>query len=135
MGRVRFHDSCTAKWQLMHDLAPHLVPQESSPELFVHESGANNNLFLSEQRYPPNFTFGIHCHGSDEINYILGGEVICGGRVLRAGASMYVAAHTLYQFKAGPAGVHFLQFKASGDLSFFTMDQFKELRKARVAKG
>jgi hypothetical protein len=50
--------------------------------------------------------------------------MVLGRQVLRTGSSMHIPAMTLYQFKSGPDGLHFLNFRAHRDTSYFSKDEF-----------
>ena len=43
-----------------------------------------------------------------------------------AGSSVFIAAHTLYSFRAGPDGVRFLNFRPVGGARYIFKDEFME---------
>jgi mannose-6-phosphate isomerase-like protein (cupin superfamily) len=77
----------------------------------IFHEGDDRTPQLFETQVPPNAEAAVHCHEEDEIMYILDGEMILGNRSLRRGGSMFIAAQTMYGFKAGPEGVSFLNFR------------------------
>ena len=66
--------------------------------------------------FGPNFPLFRHSHPAygDCLYYIISGELIMGERHLKAGAGMFVPNGHPYRFKAGPAGVELLEFRAGG---------------------
>lgn len=77
----------------------------------IHE-GSDTDPQLFETQVPPNAVAAVHCHEEDEIMYILSGEMRLGSnRKLGAGASLFIAAKTMYGFTAGPEGLSFLNFR------------------------
>jgi quercetin dioxygenase-like cupin family protein len=65
-----------------------------------------------------------HAHTEDEIIYLLRGEIHLGARVLGPGDALYVAAHTLYSFDAGPEGASFLNFRPTHTVGYLTKEEF-----------
>src|SRR5262249_29987958 len=75
-------------------------------------------LELFEVRLPANGAVESHAHDHDEIIYVLSGEMHLGATVLEPGSTVHVPGRTLYAFRAGPNGLHFLNFRSSPDRSF-----------------
>lgn len=97
----------------------------------IHHPGSESELQLFTVRLPPGDGFDSHAHRTDEIIYVLEGELHFGAQVIPAGSSVYVPADTLYAFKAGPNGLTFLNFRAVRDDTFITKAQFVAERAAR----
>lgn len=93
-----------------------LHPGVGSPQLF-------------EARIAPDEEISLHAHAEDEIIYILEGELQIGRKRLGPGASVFVAGNTLYGFRSGAAGVRFLNFRARGNTSFITEEEFRAARR------
>lgn len=98
----------------------------------IHHPGSNTELQLIETRVRPNGEIAVHAHEVDEIMYVLSGELRLGARRLGPGCSVLISALTLYGIKAGPAGLTFLNFRASEDPSFLSR---QDLQNRRVAGG
>jgi quercetin dioxygenase-like cupin family protein len=79
-----------------------------------------HGLELFEVRLAPDRTIESHAHESDEIIYVLSGQMHLGATVLEAGSTVHVPGRTLYTFKAGPQGLHFLNFRPRPDRSYLT---------------
>jgi hypothetical protein len=61
--------------------------------------------------FPPDFAGPRHHHDCDQIIYIVEGSMRQGNRVLGPGAGFYTRAGASYNFRVGPAGVRFLEFR------------------------
>lgn len=63
-------------------------------------------------------TFGyespVHSHSQDELVYVLRGEVRVGSLTAGPGSSIFVAADQPYQFRSGPEGFAFLNYRRAG---------------------
>ncbi len=97
--------------------------------------GSTEDLQLFEARIAPDALVEQHAHFEDEIVYVLSGELVLGSRRLGPGCSVYVGGETLYSFRAGPDGLHFLNFRARADRSFIDKDAFMKLRERRRSEG
>jgi len=53
-----------------------------------------------------------HFHTSDEIIFVVGGEMTLGRRKLTAGTAVAIDANTVYQFGTGEKGLSFINFRA-----------------------
>lgn len=53
----------------------------------------------------------VHSHSQDELIHVLRGEVRIGSLVAGPGASIFIAAHQPYQFRSGPEGFAFLNYR------------------------
>lgn len=107
-----------------------LVEGDLSTIMRWHHRGDTDALQLTELQMEPNAELCPHAHESDEILYVIEGELHFGQRVLRAGTSVYIAALTLYRIKAGPEGVRFLTFFGRQDYSVVFQDELKAQREA-----
>lgn len=99
----------------------------------IHHPGSETDLQMFEVRMHPGDAFESHAHLTDEVIFVREGELHFGARVLREGSSVYVPANTLYAFRAGPTGLHFVNFRAVKDESFITKQQFLERRRGSAA--
>lgn len=79
--------------------------------LRIFHEGSDSSPQLFEAQILPHAVAAPHCHVEDEIIYILDGEMLLGNRSIGRGASVFIAAHTIYGFRAGPEGVKFLNFR------------------------
>ena len=101
----------------------------------MHHPGGPSELQLLEVRVPPDMEIEVHAHASDEIIYVLEGELQFGARTLGPGGSVYIPAWTLYGFRAGSAQLRFLNFRATADVSYITKEQFLAERPARPERA
>ena len=58
----------------------------------------------------------VHSHSQDELVYVLRGQVRVGSLVAGPGATVFVAADQPYQFRSGPAGFAFLNYRQAASL-------------------
>jgi uncharacterized cupin superfamily protein len=133
MGAVTVFPSDDSQWMVARDSAsPEMLEQLSAGELDstvrVHHPGSAEDLQMFEVRVPPNTDAAVHAHDNNEIIYIVEGEMRVGAHLLKAGASIYIQGRTLYGFVTGSQGVHFLNFRAHHDPSYYTKQQFLDLR-------
>ena len=91
--------------------------------------GTDRELQLFEVEVQPGDRIEGHAHEHDEIIYVLKGELRFGQRHCPAGAAVYVPAHTLYGFSAGPDGCNFLNFRAEADYSYITREEHFRTRR------
>jgi hypothetical protein len=55
----------------------------------------------------------VHSHSEDEIIFVRDGELRVGNRAYGRGAALAIEANTKYGFEVGPAGLSFVNFRAS----------------------
>lgn len=90
-----------------------------------------DGMSLGAYWFEPNFTMPRHHHDTDQIVYVVEGELHQGKRVLKPGDGYFTKAGTTYAFKAGPEGCRILEFR--GVTNFATV--FVEKDPARWAHG
>lgn len=56
----------------------------------------------------------VHSHSQDELVHVLRGEVCVGSLRAGPGASLFIAADQPYQFRSGPEGFAFLNYRKAG---------------------
>jgi ubiquinone/menaquinone biosynthesis C-methylase UbiE len=110
-------------WRKIDDLVPdgirdRLDPGERASYLAFHETGGADAPQLLEIRLQPDAFVVPHGHDTDEVFYVLDGELRWGDRILGRGGSAYVPARSVYSFRAGPAGAAVLNFRPKPDHSF-----------------
>lgn len=81
-----------------------------------------NGMSLACYRLAPNHIIQRHWHDSDQIIFVVDGEIWQGNRCVKPGEGYFTKAGASYAVKAGPAGVKFLEFR---DVSNF-MTNFVE---------
>ncbi|HZQ57891.1 MAG TPA: hypothetical protein VFA84_07645 [Acidimicrobiales bacterium] len=80
----------------------------SSPQLSVYHESAKPG-----ERVKP------HRHGTQQLNYVLRGELLYGNQ--RVGAGMgYFSPDRLYSWRAGPEGAEWIEIHAGGTPGIFT---------------
>lgn len=129
MGTVRIIEAGTVDWQAVHEVVPGEVAQrmsraERQADVRMLHPGSSEELQLFEARIGAGEEVSLHAHASDEIIYVLDGELQIGRKRLGPGASVFVGGNTLYGFRAGPEGVRFLNFRGHGNTSFITREEF-----------
>ncbi len=96
----------------------------------IRYEGSDTELQLFEAKIGPDQEVESHAHVEDEIVYVVGGSMRLGARVLEPGASVYIPGMTLYSFRAGPDGLHYLNFRPRRDETHYSKEQFMTLREA-----
>jgi hypothetical protein len=83
--------------------ALHADASPSSCHLWLHE----NDFYVGGN------PVAVHSHSEDEIIFVRDGELRVGNRNYGPGTALAVAANTKYGFHVGPAGLSFVNFRAS----------------------
>ena len=91
---------------------------ELRSEYKIREQGDDAHPQLVELRYVPNSEISLHYHDEDEIIYVLEGAMVVNNRTVGPGACLYIAGNTVYGFRAGPEGLHILNFRPRNDTTF-----------------
>jgi len=78
--------------------------------------GGETGMSLVHAWFGPNFPLFRHSHPAhgDCLYFVLAGEAILGRRRLRAGSTFFLPNGMPYKYRAGPAGVEVLEFRAGG---------------------
>lgn len=78
--------------------------------------GGESGMSLVHAWFGPNFPLFRHSHPAygDCLYYVLAGEAILGKRRLGAGSTFFIPNGMPYKYRAGPAGVEVLEFRAGG---------------------
>jgi hypothetical protein len=78
--------------------------------------GGENGMSLVHAWFGPNFPLFRHSHPAhgDCLYYVVAGEAILGRRRLKAGSTFFIPNGMPYKYRAGPAGVEVLEFRAGG---------------------
>ena len=128
MSRISIRQTEDLRWE--HGPGEDIPVHQRSGRCF-HHHGSETEPQLFEVRLRPNETVHPHAHEHNEIIYILGGEMHVGTRVLTAGSSISILGETIYSFKAGSKGVHFLNFRPCLEVGTLSVDQIKARRAGR----
>jgi quercetin dioxygenase-like cupin family protein len=136
MAKVRVHDSKDIKWFKIRDsFRADLLTGVDEPTLdshvTVHEHGDEKLPHMSEADYQPFADIAVHSHSADEVIYVVSGSMIVGNRELKAGSSMFVAAETLYGFKAGAEGLRMVVFRPIGKDHSLSKDEYMARKAAQ----
>ena len=83
--------------------ALHADASPSSCRLWLHE----NDFYVGGN------PVAVHSHSEDEIIFVRDGELRVGNRAYGPGTALAIAANTKYGFDVGPAGLSFVNFRAS----------------------
>lgn len=136
MGTVRVADESVLEWQgsdqartealLARGIA--FTPEELAGTTRGHHSGSETEPELFEVRFGPDTVVHSHAHLCDEIIYVIAGQLILGSRVLEPGSSVFIAGLTLYSFRTGPDGVHFVNFRPRSGAGYLSKDEFMAQR-------
>jgi hypothetical protein len=82
--------------------------------LHADASPLSCHLWLHENDFHIGGTpVAVHSHSEDEIIFVREGELCAGDRAYGPGTALAVAANTKYGFNVGPAGLSFVNFRAS----------------------
>jgi mannose-6-phosphate isomerase-like protein (cupin superfamily) len=143
VGTVRVADESALRWQGSDQartealLARGIVftPEELAGRTREHHAGSEAEPELFEVQFGPDTVVHSHAHLCDEIIYVISGQLILGSRVLDPGSSVYIAGQTLYSFKAGPQGVHFVNFRPRSGAGYLSKDEFMAQRGSDLASG
>jgi quercetin dioxygenase-like cupin family protein len=100
----------------------------SVPKVRNMHPGGDDELQLFEATLPPSTEAESHAHLTDEIIYVVEGELVLGARTLGPGDSVFIGAETLYAFKAGPNGLRYLNFRGRRDDSHLSKEQLMARR-------
>lgn len=95
------------------DLVP--APDRLCNAVRFFHPGTETDLQLYEVRIAPNMEEPHHTHEMDEIIYVVSGELRLGPEAYGPGSSVYVPGGEQYGYRSGPQGLHFLNFRRSGD--------------------
>jgi quercetin dioxygenase-like cupin family protein len=112
-----------------------LTPEELAGKTREHHAGSETEPELFEVQFPPDTVVHPHAHLYDEIIYVVAGQLILGSRVLNPGSSVFIAGHTLYSFRAGPEGVHFVNFRPRSGANYLSKDEFMAQRGSDASVG
>jgi hypothetical protein len=112
-----------------------LTPEELAGKTREHHHGSDTEPELFEVKFPPNTVVQSHAHLCDEIIYVVAGQLILGSRVLDPGSSVFIAGNTLYSFRTGPEGVHFVNFRPHSGANYVSKDEFMAQRGSASAAG
>lgn len=136
MGTVRVVDEAELEW---HGGDPAMIaeilargvsftPEELAGRTREHHLGSETEPELVEVWFEPNTVVQPHAHLHDEIIYVVAGSLVLGSRVLEPGSSVFIAAKTLYSFRAGPEGVRFANFRPRSGAGYLSKDEFMAQR-------
>lgn len=109
------------------------TPEELAGTTREHHAGSDTEPEMFEVRFEPNTVVQAHAHIHDEIIYVVDGEMILGSRVLTPGSSVFLAGQTLYSFRAGPEGLHFVNFRPQSGAGYLSKDEFVAQRSSGAA--
>lgn len=129
MAKVRITTPEQHPWQVSGlrvetELSKVIMPDGGPASAYkIREPGTETVPQLVELRMHPGEEIELHCHDEDEIMYVLSGEMILGNRTVGPGACIYIGGGVFYGFKAGPEGLHFLNFRSHIDNSFHLPDK------------
>ncbi|CAB4740514.1 unannotated protein [freshwater metagenome] len=136
MGTVRVADDHDLRWRgsdqartealLARGIA--FTAEELAGKTREHHAGSATEPELFEVKFGPDTVVHSHAHLCDEIIYVIAGQLILGSRVLDPGSSVLIAGHTLYSFRTGPDGVHFVNFRPRNGAGYLSKDEFMAQR-------
>ncbi len=139
MGKVKIVEAGATPWLAVRDVVDPAVAEKMSQaerdgQVRIFHAGTEHSPQLFEARLEPNLEVEVHAHEENEIIYVLEGKLLIGKKSLGPGASIFVEGGTLYGFRSGPNGLHFLNFRPRTDEGFVTRDEFLA-RDARAKTG
>jgi quercetin dioxygenase-like cupin family protein len=104
------------------------TPEELAGKTREHHVGSETEPELFEVWFEPDTVVQSHAHVHDEIIYVVAGSMVLGNRVLEPGSSVFIAGKTLYSFRAGPDGLHFVNFRPQSGAGYLSKDEFMAQR-------
>jgi hypothetical protein len=104
----------------VHDMS---TVTKDTQEARVYFEGDAHSPSLVEVRASPDKPATAHAHETDEIVYVLEGELVIGRRVFGPESAVFIPANTLYSFRVGPEGVRYLNMRTRRDDSYITRDE------------
>jgi quercetin dioxygenase-like cupin family protein len=128
---IEWHGGDPAMLEKMRERGVAFTPEELAGRTREHHRGSDTEPELFEVRFPPDTVVNSHAHLRDEIIFVVEGQLILGSRVLEPGSSVYIAANTLYSFRAGSEGVHFVNFRPTAGAGYVSKDEFMANRVPR----
>jgi quercetin dioxygenase-like cupin family protein len=136
MGTIRVVEDADIQWhggnpemiEKMRARGIEFTPEELAGRTREHHLGSDTAPELFEVRFQPGTVVNSHAHLRDEIIFVTEGALILGSRVLTPGSSVYIAANTLYSFRAGPEGVHFVNFRPTAGAGYVSKEEFMAKR-------
>jgi hypothetical protein len=141
VGTVRVADEKVTEWrgsdqqraEAIRARGIILTPEELAGKTREHHPGSETEPELFEVKFGPNTIVQPHAHLCDEIIFVIEGQLILGSRVLDPGSSVFIAGNTLYSFRAGPEGVHFVNFRPRSGAGYVSKDEFMAQRGSNSA--
>jgi quercetin dioxygenase-like cupin family protein len=139
VGTVRIVEDAEIEWhggdpgmiEKMRVRGIEFTPEELAGRTREHHSGSDAEPELFEVRFQPDTVVNSHAHLRHEIIFVVEGALILGSRVLTPGSSVYIAANTLYSFRAGPEGVRFVNFRPTAGAGYVSKEEFMAKRTPR----
>jgi len=133
MAKIEFHTAGSLDFSPVSQVVDYDVDEDVQSNdimLRIFSPGDDGDLQLFEVKLAPDTDVEAHAHQQDEIMYVTSGELRFGNRVCPAGSVIVIPGMTLYGFVAGPEGGSFLNFRAQGDLTYISKDDFLAQRAA-----
>jgi quercetin dioxygenase-like cupin family protein len=143
VGTIRVADESVLAWEGSDQARTEALlargiqftPEELAGKSRHHHRGSEAEPELFEVKFGPDTTVHSHVHLYDEIIYIVAGQLILGSRVLEPGSSVFIGGNTLYSFRTGPEGVHFVNFRPRSGAGYLSKDEFMAQRGSGAAGG
>jgi len=130
-GKIDWHGGDPEMLEKMRSRGIEFTPEELAGRTREHHLGSDTEPELFEVRFQPGTVVNSHAHLRDEIIFVIEGSLQLGSRVLEPGSSVYVAANTLYSFRAGPHGVRFVNFRPTAGAGYVSKEEFMANRTPR----
>jgi quercetin dioxygenase-like cupin family protein len=127
-AKVEWHSGDPEMIEKMRARGIEFTPEELAGRTREHHLGSDTTPELFEVRFQPDTVVNSHAHLRDEIIFVVEGALILGSRVLAPGSSVYIAANTLYSFRAGPEGVRFVNFRPTAGAGYVSKEEFMAKR-------
>jgi quercetin dioxygenase-like cupin family protein len=124
---VSVHERAKAEPQLA-EILKRYPPGEMEGETFIHHAGSSDEPQLLEVKLSADTQIAAHAHDADEIIVVVEGEVHFGKQRYGIGSSVLIPRMTLYSFRAGPAGLTFLNFRPRKSTGTISKGEFMAMR-------
>jgi hypothetical protein len=125
---LEWHSADPAQLEALLARGVAFTPEELAGKTREHHPGSETEPELFEVWFEPDTVVQAHAHVRDEIVYVVAGSMVLGNRVLEPGSSVFIAGKTLYSFRAGPDGLHFVNFRPQSGAGYLSKGEFMAQR-------
>ncbi|MHB1090687.1 MAG: cupin domain-containing protein [Ilumatobacteraceae bacterium] len=135
MATLTIRKSADLEFLRARDVSPEelrhkLSDAELDSDVRTFFPGSETEPQLFERKLAPGVVVDPHAHEVDQIMVVLEGELQFGAQICPVGTAVHIKGHSLYGFRAGPAGARFFNFRPRADRTHILKDEFLSSRAA-----